>query len=308
MHYTRLEMRLLPRGWSRGVLYEYAIQGLVRGVALDVASGTISHTLVPTGRRAPKVEGAPPAGDASTSLPAGTVRLTRAAEVVCGASAIGTVSRVWCDRVNARLTHVIVREGTGLFARGPERVIDAEQIASYDGTRLQLAKSVVAATDLPLLRDDVVILRDVRLALAARIPDPRARRDIKARVEDGHVSLTGYVDLDEEVEATRAALRAVEGIRDVTFDVRSLEALGSDVDAVLSEFIVQRGWTNVRVQVMAEHAIIFLEGCAPSAEARAEIERVVLGVPGVRLVANNLAVGGEPPSRANGTGPLVRSR
>lgn len=308
MHYTRLEMRLLPRGWSRGVLYEYAIQGIVRGVALDVASGTVSHTLVPAGRRAPTVDGVAPVGDASTPLPGGAIRLTRAVEVACAEKTIGSISRVWCDRMNARLTHVIVREGKGLFARGPERVIEIGQIASFDEVRLHLSKGIVTASDLPLLRDDAAILRDMRLALAERIPDPRARRDIKVRVEDGHVSLSGSVDLEEEVAATRAALRAVEGIRDVTFDIRPLETLGSDVDTVLSEFIAQRGWGNVRVQVMVEHSIVFLEGCAPSAEARAEIERIVLGVPGVRLVANNIAVGGEPPSRTNGTGPVVRSR
>lgn len=308
MHYTRLEMRLLPRGWSRGLLYEYAIQGLVRGVALDVASGTVSHTLVPQGRRAPKVEGAAPVGDAKAVLPAGAVRLTRAVEVMCGATSIGRVSRVWCDSTNAKLTHVIVREEGGPFARGPERVIEATQIADFTAVGLTLTKAVVAASDLPLLRDDELILRDVRLALAERIPDPRARRDIKVRVEDGHVSLVGWVDLVEEVDAAKAALRVVEGIRDVTFDLQAFDVLGVTVSDLIAEFIAQRGWTSARVQVMAEHGIIFLEGNVPTAEARTEIERLVFKVPGIKLVANNIAVAGEPPSHTNGTGPLVRSK
>lgn len=308
MHYTRLEMRLLPRGWSRGSLYEYAIAGIVLGVAVDVASGTVSHTLVGGGRRAPKVAGAAPVGDASTTLPAGCVRLTRGIRVNCGTATIGHVTRVWCDQVTAKVTHIIMRDAGGIPGRRPERVVEVAHIGRFTEEGLELTKAVQAVSDLPLLREDADILRDVRLALADRISDPRARRDIKVRVEDGHVSLVGWVELAEEMEAAKSALRSVAGIREVTFDVQPLDTLGATVDSLVSEFVAQRGWTGARVQVMSEHAIVFLEGSVPTTEARTEIEGLVLRVPGVRLVANNIAVDGEPPSRANGTGPLVRSR
>ena len=54
--------------------------------------------------------------------------------------------------------------------------------------------------------------------------------------------------------------------------------------------------------------IVYLEGSVTSEQAREEIERIVLGVAGARVIVNNVHVNGELPLRGLGTGLLVRNR
>src|SRR5579859_264529 len=127
MLYTRHDLRLASRGWHGGVLEEGVMPGNVLGVALNAAARQVIYTLVPR-RRAAKLPGAiaHQTGTARTELPTGEVRLTGRARVYVGGRAVGYVSHVWCDRLSGLVTHVLVRDGGGLFARGHERVLPIE--------------------------------------------------------------------------------------------------------------------------------------------------------------------------------------
>lgn len=312
MQYTRGEMRLLPRGWGRGVLYVGPVAGAVRGVVVApgtevVAQMLVTHTLVPRQRGAPSLTGHA-IGDARTPLPPGHTRLTRGTRITRDGTTLGHVTRVWCDRLSLAVTDLLVSAPGGLFGTREERILPLALVAAISHDRIELSKGYTSLAELAIYRDDVSIERDVRLALAERIADPQARRAVKVRVEDGHVSLGGAVETVEVVTSARQAVAGVRGVRGYTNDLIALEALGQRVEVALARLIAQGRLLDTRVRVLAEHAIVYLEGSAPSVAVRAALERTAISVPGVRVVVNDIAVDGEPPSRSTGTGPLVRNR
>jgi BON domain-containing protein/PRC-barrel domain protein len=309
MLYTRHDLRLASRGWHGGVLEEGVVPGNVLGVALNAAARQVIYTLVPR-RRAAKLPGASAhqTGTARTELPTGEVRLTGRARVYLGGRAVGHVSHVWCDRLSGLVTHVLVRAGGGLFARGPERVLPIEAVAKLEEERVTLALSAADYARAPIYRPDADIAHDLHLAIALALHDPRTRRDIKARVEDGHVTLAGTVDAAEQRTGAVRAAEGIAGVRGMTVDIVIQEALADLVEHAVEDEIGHRGYTGAHFRAFTEHGIVYLEGTVPSDNARNGLERSALGVTGVRVVVNNLRVDGEPPDHANGTGPLTRNR
>lgn len=309
MLYTRHDLRLASRGWHGGVLEEGVVPGDVLGVALNTSARQVIYTLVPR-RRAARLPGAiaHQTGTARTELPTGEVRLTGRARVYVGGRAVGHVSRVWCDRLSGLVTHVLVRSGGGWLARGPERVLPIEAVAKLEEGRVTLALSAADYARAPIYRPDADIARDLHLAIALALHDPRTRRDIKVRVEDGHVTLAGTVDAAEQRTGAVRAAEGIAGVRGMTVDIVIQEALADLVEHAVEDEISHRGYTGAHFRAFTEHGIVYLEGTVPSDNARAGLGRSALGVTGVRVVVNNLHVDGESPDRADGTGPLTRNR
>jgi len=309
MLYTRHDLRLASRGWRGGVLEEGVVPGDVLGVALNASARQVIYTLVPR-RRATKLPGAieHQLGTARTTLPTGEVRLTGRSRVYVDGRAVGRVSHVWCDRLSGLVTHVLVRGGGGWLARGHERVLPIEAVAKLEEARVTLALSGAEYARAPIYRPDADIARDLHLAIALALHDPRTRRDIKVRVEDGHVNLSGTVDAAEQRTGAVRAVEGIAGVRGMTVDIVIQEALADLVEHAVTDEISHRGYTGAHFRAFTEHGIVYLEGTVPSGNARAGLERSALGVTGVRVVVNNLRVDGEPPDRADGTGPLTRNR
>lgn len=309
MLYTRHDLRLASRGWRGGVLEEGVVPGDVLGVALNASARQVIYTLVPR-RRATKLPGAieHQLGTARTTLPTGEVRLTGRSRVYVDGRAVGRVSHVWCDRLSGLVTHVLVRGGGGWLARGHERVLPIEAVAKLEDARVTLALSGAEYARAPIYRPDADIARDLHLAIALALHDPRTRRDIKVRVEDGHVNLSGTVDAAEQRTGAVRAVEGIAGVRGMTVDIVIQEALADLVEHAVTDEISHRGYTGAHFRAFTEHGIVYLEGTVPSGNARAGLERSALGVTGVRVVVNNLRVDGEPPDRADGTGPLTRNR
>src|SRR5262245_42517851 len=194
MHYTRLDLRFLARGWTGGQLIEGVTPGPVRGVAVEVASRQIEYTLVQPRRGRHAYDfGSSLVGNARTVLPDDLIRLTHQTRVLSGSAPVGWVTHVWCDRSSRVLTHVVMPSRRSRLVRPVERIVAAEQIEAlaHNQVRLTLAPQEIA--HLPVFRLDAAVEADLHLALAAALPDPRTRRAVKVRVEDGHVTLTGVV-------------------------------------------------------------------------------------------------------------------
>jgi osmotically-inducible protein OsmY len=309
MHYNRLELRLLPRGWSGGQLVEGVVPGAVRGVAVEVESGQVEYTLIQPKHGARAGDTAlHQAGNARTQLPSGLARVTRQCRVRAGNQTIGWVSRVWCDRLSREVTHLLVQSRRALLVHAVERIVEVAYVASWSDGAITLKVSPADAANLPIYRTDGAIAADLRAAFEAAVPDPRTRRAIKVRVEDGHVHLGGIVDAAEPRERACAIARAVPGVRGVTSDVLVEEALGGQVETALARELGRPDYAGADVRTFTEHGIVYLEGRAPSAAARQALERVAVGVAGVRVVVNNLLVPGESPERARDTGPLTRNK
>lgn len=308
MHYTRLDLRFLPRGWSGGQLVEGIVAGAVRGIVVEVDSRQIEYTLIQP-RHVPRGSDMEThlAGTSRTVLPDGLVRLSRQTLVHAGSSTVGWVSEVWCDRQSRTMTHVLVTSRRRLLSR-TTRVVDVAHISSMNGTELTLKLSAAEAGRLPIYRTDAAILSSVAESFEAALPDPRTRRSVKVRVEDGHVFLGGLVDTPEVKRLAETVASNAPGIRGITSDIVIAESLAVDVEAGIERALASLKSTGARVRTFTEHGIVYLEGVVPDAETRNALERVAVGVPGVRVVVNNLLAPGEAPSRARDTGPLTRNK
>jgi osmotically-inducible protein OsmY len=202
----------------------------------------------------------------------------------------------------------LVRSGGRLLRGAAERVLPAEQIALVDrtGVVIKLGREGLAA--LPIYRPDPAIVANIQVALEAVLAEPRARRAVKVRVEDGHVSLAGVVDTVEQERYAVRAVTAVPGVRGLTNDLVVDETLAAEVEARIASLVAAASNGRGQVRVLSEHGIVYLEGSVRSAGERDAIERAALSAAGARVVVNSVQVDGEPPNRAPGTGPLVRNR
>lgn len=304
MRYTRLEMQFRRKGLRRGVLVDGVVAGRVLGATIHASALQVTDTLVTRWQARRRHElVAHVLGTSKTALPHDYVTVDAKTRLLTGRTELGRVAAVWCDRQSGLVTHLLAQPGGG-----PLRIVPAELIERIqpDGVRLKLSKSDF--DHLAPYRSDDAISGDIALAFESALPDPRARRDVKVRVEDGHVTLAGTVSAAEERERAQRAAAAVAGVRGMTVDLVVEEALADMVEAAVARVTAAPELAAARVRVFTEHGIVYLEGRVPTVAARDAIERATIAVPGVRVVVNNLLADGESPSRASDTGPLTRNR
>ncbi len=306
MHYTRLELHFRPKRFGRrGVLVEGLVPGRVLGATIHATVLQVTDTLVSARQARRRHElVAHVLGTAKTELPDDYVTLGARTPVLAGKTPVGRLAAVWADRHSGTATHLLVHEGRGHPRIVPVALI--ERIAA-DGVRLKLGKGDL--DHLAVYRADTAITADVALAFASALPDPKTRRDVKVRVDDGHVTLSGVVDAAEVRERALNAAGRVLGVRGITDDLVVAEALADQVLAAIARETARAPeLATARVRAYAEHGIVYLEGRVPMPSARWTLEQVAIAVPGVRVVVNNLIADGESPSRASETGPLTRNR
>jgi osmotically-inducible protein OsmY len=221
---------------------------------------------------------------------------------------VGRISRVWCRADTMRVTHLLVRERVSWPRQGGERIVPLEYVDTITHTGAVLK---VAASDfhrLPLFRPDEAILIEAQAAVDSVLADPRARRQVKLRVDDGQVTLAGEVDTVDQARLAVQAVADVPGLRGLVVDLVAQETLAALVEERIAELGTSVMNGHGPIQVYSEHGIVYLEGSVPTAEARQEVEQAALAAAGAKVVVNNLRVNGEPPERGQGTGPLVRNK
>lgn len=296
MEYTRIEILLTTGGWSSPVMVAGAVAGHARGAYVDASTLAIQGTLVAK-KRARDLERV-----AAPAVGSGGVEIKVRGRVRGPSGLVGHITRLWADRRTGHITHLLVRRG------GAEHIIPAALIEGIDPRWVMLKVTASQVAELPIFREDAAIEADVRAAVDSVLADPRARRAVKVRVEDGQVSLAGVVDTVDQARFAERAARAVPGVRVLVSDLVAQESLAADVEAVIAPLVAEAVNGHGGVRVFTEHGIIFLEGSVRTARDREAIERAALGAAGVRVVVNNLYVNGEPPDRGIGTGPLVRNK
>jgi osmotically-inducible protein OsmY len=300
MEYARIEIALVRKGWAR----PGRTRGVVPGPAFEVEIEPATQRILATTLAARRMRqlgtqpGAPAVDPSAAHVVAGAM-------LVGAGGSLGRVVRLWVDRESLRLMHVLVRPA-GAHA-GILHIVPAAEVTIAAANRLTTGLDAAGLAALPLYRADSEILADVRDAVAGVLADPRARRNVKTHVDDGHVWVMGEVDTSDQVAFVNRAIAHILGARAVTSDLVSQEDLAQTVEARLRASANGTGTFN-DVTTLTEHGIVYLEGSVPSQHARAEVERITLSVAGARVVVNNLRVEGEPPERSSGTGPLVRNR
>jgi osmotically-inducible protein OsmY len=281
-------MRLGGAMGSRAVVAG-VVAGDVLAAVLDAATVTVVQTVVPS--RVARQKALAAVGEEPTAT---GVSLTTATEVVsANGKQMGKLSRLWVDRSTNHVTHILLTKEQR-FSLGGERglmhVLEVAHVASFDGGRITLAEQVTDLDTIPVYRDDAAIAGDVGVAIDTSLLDPRSRRDIHARVEDGQVDLSGILYNEEEYNALYAAIRRTPGVRavrsDVIIEVELADAVMSAMDQLRAKGDLAAGDV---VAVLSEHQIIYLQGQVATTKAKAAAERAALAVAGVRLVVNQLA-------------------
>ena len=299
MDHLRLDLRLSSQPLlGSHVIVKGAVTGRVLGVYIDPAQKQILATAIPS--RNAKQTGAAVMSEAT----APGIFFDQKTMVLAGGKQLGKLSRIWAERNTGKLTHVLFLTG------GNEHVVPVAHIAQFAAKQLQLDLPVAEAHDLPVYRDDAAIAGDVAAALERNLLDPRARRDVHARVEDGHVDLSGIIDRPELAEAVIAAVQHAPGVRGVQSDIIITYTIAALVANAL-DAANEKGslGADPEIEVLSEHQIVYLRGRVASAKGSSAAERAALTVAGVRLVVNELqVVTPETTVRADPASPQTKLR
>ncbi|MBA3824041.1 MAG: BON domain-containing protein [Ktedonobacterales bacterium] len=299
MDSMRLEMRLGSALGSSTVV-KGTVAGEVLAAVLDPATLTVVQTAVAS--RVARQLGLAAEGAAGTP----GIRLSSKTEVrvAGGKHNLGNLGRLWADRATNHLTHILISKDRAFY------VLDVAHVATFDAQHIILTENVRDLQSIPVYRDDAAIGGDVGAAIETTLLDPRSRRSIHARVEDGQVDLSGTLYSEEEFNALFSAIKRTPGVRgvrsDVVIEVELADAVMSAIDQLRAKGDIAA--TDI-IQVLSEHQILYLQGQVSTPKVKAAAERAALSVAGVRLVVNNLStITPEKTERADPASPETHLR
>ena len=140
-------------------------------------------------------------------------------------------------------------------------------------------------------RTDIDIAHMVAEALRwdIQVPDEH----IKARVDEGRVSLDGEVDWEYQRSAALRAVRNLTGIRGVTNNITlKARAWAPEVKTRIESALTRTAEADAKhITVLAGDGQITLKGHVHSWSAREDAERAAWSAPGVTWVKDELIVG-----------------
>lgn len=279
MDQMRLELRLAGGNMGARSIVAGAVAGNVLGAVITPTDRRVIQTLIPS-RMARQLSLAT-VGD----MPAeGGVALAATTEVCLnGGKKLGPLARLWVDRDSQAVTHLL------FTVKHEVHVVPVEHVAQLSSKLITLTAELRALQDLPIYRDDAMLAGYVGAAIEAALLDPRARRHVHARVEDGHVDLSGLLETDEQFNALFGAIKRTPGVRGVRSDIVVTEHI-ADFAATAIDALRAKGKLDDLddIEVLSEHQIVYLNGEVGTPQKSAEVERAALGANGVRLVVNNL--------------------
>jgi osmotically-inducible protein OsmY len=301
MDSMRLELRLSggPTLGSR-TLAAGAVAGMVLG-AVVAPDGLVVQQTVLASRMARQMH-----LDEAETAPSGGVQLTAVTQVMAQGKPKqhGALARLWVERGTQRLTHI-------LFTLGHDtRVVEVAQVAELNDKQIVLAETIKELREAPLFRDDAQLAGDVGTAIEQAVLDPRARRSLHARVEDGQVDLSGTLETQDQFDALFGAVKRIPGVRSVRSDIIITEQIADFVATAINQMRAKGKLDdNDDIEVLSEHQIVYLNGHVATLEKSAAVERETLGVAGVRLVVNQLHTAeAEKTERADPTSPPTHLR
>lgn len=286
MEHARLELRLSSSSSSSRVIVAGAVGGQVVGAIIDPSATRIVQTQVST-RIAQQMGAA-----VSLDPAAGGVLINgQTAVMVKKKRTHYHIKRVWAERESGLVTHLLLASNNVFAPGGPEHVVPAEQIETFESKNITLAAGVRSVDQFPIYRDDADIASDVGIVIDQVLLEPRARRMVHARVEDGHIEFSGLLDTEEQNDALIQRTESIPGARGVRSDVVVTERLANLASAAIDALMAKGKLPpDAQIEVLSEHQIVYLNGVVPTSRASADAESAALGVTGVRIVVNNLQV------------------
>ena len=199
----------------------------------------------------------------------------------------------WEPRLVEDEIGVAVKEGvitlTGFVPDYAQRRIAARAAERVAGVKAVAQELVVKVPD-AFRRSDTELAHQVVNALAWDIEVPTEK--IKAKVEDGLVTLEGEVQWQYQRNAAERAVRYLGGIKGVS-NLVTIAPLASPYDVAQRIKAALHRTADVeakRVHVSATDGKVVLTGTVRSWPERADIERAAWSASGVQTVDDRLAV------------------
>lgn len=181
---------------------------------------------------------------------------------------------------------------TGTVATYAEKVSAERAAKRVSGVRV-VANDIEVRPIGSMKRTDTDIAQAVLRALDWDIAVPHEK--IKARVDDGWVTLEGEVALQFQRAAAENAVRRLNGVRGVTNQIRLQvrpSAQPAEVKDRIEAALRRSAEIDARgIQVDAKDNMITLRGKVRTWGERDEAERAAWGAPGVLAVKDELTVG-----------------
>jgi osmotically-inducible protein OsmY len=199
----------------------------------------------------------------------------------------------WEPRLCEEEIGVTVRDGvvtlTGFVPDYVQRRVAAKAAERVTGVRAVAQELVVKVTDASH-RSDTELAHQVVNALAWDIEVPDQK--IKAKVEDGWVTLDGAVDWQYQRNAAERAVRYLTGVKGVRNNVAIMpHASPFDVAQHIKAALHRSADADAKkVQVTALDGKVTLTGTVRSWPERADVERAAWSATGVTAVDDRLAV------------------
>jgi osmotically-inducible protein OsmY len=115
---------------------------------------------------------------------------------------------------------------------------------------------------------------------------------IKAEVEDGHVTLDGIVNWKYQKEAAQSSVSGVDGIKVLTNRITVEAESADDIEKAGIEQAIARNWAmnDLDVHVYVSGNKVTLTGVVHSYYQKEEAERMAWNAPGVWTVNNELLI------------------
>jgi osmotically-inducible protein OsmY len=204
--------------------------------------------------------------------------------VVHGAENLGGLSELFFDAETRRLAYLVAHRHA---IAGGEVLLSVDQIADLQAGRLEVKVSPKEFALLPHYRSDPELEENVRQALWDY---PRLRIDlgaVKVHAQCNEVWLLGHVSSDINRRLIEDLTRAVSGVRDVHNEVVADTDLAVAIAGALAKHEETRG---LPIGVYPNLGEVHLRGLAPTEEAKQVIEKVAVGVPGVKAIHNEIVV------------------
>lgn len=193
--------------------------------------------------------------------------------------------------------HRIVARIPGLReVRDDEAVVMDQEAIEIFPEKQQVGKLElpVEGTQLIVDRDDATITNEVEEALATEMSTPRAD-EIHVQVQNGVVTLDGWVKTVEEAAQARLLAQRVSGVKSVRNRVITLDGATGGDEALNQE--IRRAFgakgdpiSPVDIQSAVVKQVAYLWGEVDTPEQRIGAERLAQAIPGITKVINHVQV------------------
>jgi osmotically-inducible protein OsmY len=168
--------------------------------------------------------------------------------------------------------------------------IEAENAAKkVSGVKILIEKIEVKIAN-EWSKNDMEIAREVLNALNSN--SSITKNKVKAKVEDGWITLTGDLAWNFQSENATQAVNYLPGVKGVTNNIAIKSVTNDSIEKEEIENALKRSWSfdNAEIKVSVYGTTVTLTGIVNSWYEREEAERIAWKTPGVWHVNNELSV------------------